>query len=335
VGRVLVFSRSEGAGWAWQQTLTLEPPYNVSDSNFGKNVILDGGDLIVHSYYTDNQGAAWVFRRAGGAWAPTQKLTSRAPATNAYFGGSMALRAGTLAIGATDELYIYKRAGGQWVEQARMVPGTLGICCWGRDDVAVDDDGATVVVSARTYFEDDGAVFVYTKTGPGGAWAEHQVLRVAKGDYEQMGFRVAMDGGVIMATARGVAAPPGCVYAFTRSGANWTLASQLLPPAFTGVNFATEAIAFSGGMAVVGDPSYLTSVGAVFLYTWNGTRLVPKAPSGVLFRFSSADFGAAVALSTGNAGAHCDTLVVGAPYVDGPGDSGGVEYQGGMTAFPM
>jgi hypothetical protein len=337
VGRVLVFSRSEGAGWAWQQTLTLEPPYNVSGAQFGFGVVLEGDDLIVSSPETDNQGAAWAFRRApgaGGAWALAQKLTSSAPQPAVQFGIEMALRAGTLAIAAFDEVSIYKRADGQWVKQARMVPGTLSVCCWGRDGVAVDDDGATVVVSASQYFAEDGAVFIYTETS--GVWAEHQVLTVAKGEYKRIGGSMAMAGGVILTTAiTGRAFVPGCIYAFTRSGANWTLASQLLPPAIAGYTFGWN-IAFSGGTAVISDTEYLSGLGAVFLYSWDGTALVSRVGTPMFSRFSGTKFGSAVALSTGNADTHCDTVVVGAPNLNGPdGDSGGTEHQGGMTAFPL
>jgi hypothetical protein len=335
VGRALVFSRAEGAGWAWQQTLTLEAPYNAPSAYFGKSLILEGDNLLVFSNYNgDNEGAAWVFRRGGGGiFSPTgQVLTSRFPGPNTYFGESMALRGGTLAIGGGDEVYMYTRSANRWVEQARMVPTATG-GLFGRCGVAVDGDGATVVVGNYAYNGEDGAAFVYTKTG--GAWAEHQILTVAKGAYARMAGNVAIDGGVILADAQStVISTPGSYYVFARSGADWALAQHLLPPALTMV-FGYGAVAFSGGTALIGDDNYNSNTGAVFVYTWNGTGLEPKVgPNGSfpLTNKPGTGFGEAVALSTGNTGAHCDTIMVGATYTDGPGGS---TYQGTAVMYPM
>ena len=124
-GAVYVFYRSSAA-WAQQAYLKASNP-DVYDF-FGRSVALDGDVLAVGAESEDSSvtglggnqadnsaadsGAAYVFRRSGQVW--TQRAYLKASNTQAYdyFGCSLALSGGTLAVGAWGEDSLATGVGG-------------------------------------------------------------------------------------------------------------------------------------------------------------------------------------------------------------------------------
>jgi uncharacterized repeat protein (TIGR01451 family) len=92
-GAAYVFVRS-GPTWTQQQKL-------VSVSGFGESVALSGDALVIGSPSTiGSTGAAHVFQRTGTTWSEQQKLLAPDGAPNDYFGWSVALYGGRVAVGA-------------------------------------------------------------------------------------------------------------------------------------------------------------------------------------------------------------------------------------------
>jgi len=124
-GAVYVFSRS---GAAWAQQAYIKASNTEAYDKFGRSLALDGDILAVgatgeasnahgvNGNQADNSmaisGAAYVFSRSGGAW--TQRAYVKASNTQAddYFGYSVALSGGTLAVGAPYEDSLATGVGG-------------------------------------------------------------------------------------------------------------------------------------------------------------------------------------------------------------------------------
>jgi len=53
---------------------------------FGRDVAVDDGTIVIGpDQDADARGAAYVFRRSGGTWQETQKLTASDPAPGEFF----------------------------------------------------------------------------------------------------------------------------------------------------------------------------------------------------------------------------------------------------------
>ncbi|MBN8460275.1 MAG: IPT/TIG domain-containing protein [Verrucomicrobia bacterium] len=181
-GAVYVFTRTAGV---WSQQAYLKASNSAAGDRFGISVDVDGDTIAVGASQEDsnatgvggnqadnsatNSGAAYIFARSGGVW--TQQAYVKASNTGAsdFFGGSVAVSADTLVVGAINEssnatgvngsqgdhistqyagaAYVFTRSGGVWSQQAYLKAGNTGA----NDNfgISVDVDGDTAVVGAN------------------------------------------------------------------------------------------------------------------------------------------------------------------------------------------
>ncbi len=101
-GSAYVFVRSGGS---WSQQAKLLPSDGAANDYFGEVVALDGNTAVIGAteYATSSPGSAYVFTRTGDTWSQQVKLTAADGAAFDYFGGSVAVRGGTVVIGADGE----------------------------------------------------------------------------------------------------------------------------------------------------------------------------------------------------------------------------------------
>ena len=266
-------------------------------------------------------GAAYVFTRRGSAWWQQAYIkasnTGEAGTADSFgegdqFGFSLALSAdgATLAVGALTEdsaaagingnqadnsaasagaVYVFSRAGGSWSQQAYIKPSngesqdSFGV------DVALSDDGGTLLVGSLDEdctapgvnaagcdndWRDDlsmGAAYVFVRSGTN--WSQQAFLKASNtGTNDWFGSRLALSGdGSIAAigasledgAAKGVngrqdndtASEAGAVYLFTRTGSAWRQQANI-----KGVN--TEAFDEFGGSVVLDRSGSLLVVAA-------------------------------------------------------------------------
>ena len=155
-----------------------------SDGNqgrgFGGAVALDGDTAIIGASLDDDQGlssgAAYVFRRNGGAWDEQAKLfPSDGNRAEDFFGWEVSVSDDTAIIGApfddprglnSGSAYIFVGDGDSWVEQAKLIPSdgsSIGLF-----GLAAVIDGDTAIVSASLDDEQGpnaGAAYVYQRNG--------------------------------------------------------------------------------------------------------------------------------------------------------------------------
>ena len=128
----------------------------AASDQFGISVAVSGATIVVGMPFDDiggnvNQGSAYVFKRQGGSWVETQKLTASDGAVFDQFGFSVAVSGATIVVGARlDDIggnftqgsaYVFERQGGSWVETQKLTAS---------DGAAGDQFGASVAVSGAT-----------------------------------------------------------------------------------------------------------------------------------------------------------------------------------------
>jgi hypothetical protein len=133
---IYVYVRAGGT-WARQAAFTLANPHGY---NLPPSVAISGETLAVGLPNEDvrgaqQAGAVHVFVRHDGVWARRPRLTAPDGGMQDFFGTSVALTGDTLAVGAPlargtgdrrpGAVYIFRRAGTAWPQEARISPLSL------------------------------------------------------------------------------------------------------------------------------------------------------------------------------------------------------------------
>jgi hypothetical protein len=266
-GAAYVFTRN---GNTWTRQAKLIASDAVANARFGISVAIDG-DTVVVGADTDSEtftyaGAAYVFTRNGNTWTQQAKLVASDAATIDQFGGSVAIAADTVVVGATgDDLsptaenagaaYVYKREGDTWVQQAKLVAADRAAFDYFGISVAIAHD--TVVVGA--ILDDDaaadaGSASVFVRGGD--TWTQRTKLvasDAAAGD--RFGISVAIDGGTIVVGAYlddlG-AVDAGSAYVITRQPKRWIERAKLVASDGAAGDAFGISVAISGRTVAVG-----------------------------------------------------------------------------------
>jgi uncharacterized protein (TIGR03437 family) len=149
-GAAYVYTGSAGQ---WSLEAELTPSDAVLGDQFGNAVALTGDTLAVAAYGKNTyRGAAYVFTRTAHAWSQQTELVAADGASEDFFGGSVALSGGTVAVGAylnqhVGAVYLFAQASGGWSQQAKVVPS---------DAVPVLGFGGSVPLEGNTLFAGGG-----------------------------------------------------------------------------------------------------------------------------------------------------------------------------------
>ena len=127
-GGAFVFA-DDGAG-GWTQEARLAADDGVAGDDMGYSIAIDDDTVIVGADRAaigghTQQGAAYVFKEADGAWSQTEKLTSSDAQTDMFYGAFVALTDETALVGVP-----YATVDGQAVQGAAYF--------YERDDVVTD-----------------------------------------------------------------------------------------------------------------------------------------------------------------------------------------------------
>ena len=306
---------------------------------FGRSVALsaDGGTALIGAPHAGGEaGAAWVFTHAGSTWTQQTMLTGTGEEVgSAHFGNSVALSAdgNTAVVGAlTDNnglgaVWVFTRSGATWTPQAKLTGGgELGAGRFGAS-VALSADGETLVVGAPYDGRDQGAIWVFTRSGS--TWTQQgEKLTASEEDGEvELGRGVALsaDGNTAMAGGPHDDGDVGAAWVFTRLGSSWTQqGAKLTGGGEVGEGLFGRDLALSenGDTALVGGPHDNGKIGAAWVFTRSGSSWTPDgeklvASSGEV---GVAELGASVAIS-----ADGETALTGGPHDDG--------YAGAVWSF--
>lgn len=291
-GAAYVHRRQAGV-WSEEAKLTSNDPR--AQDYYGIAVAVEGDVLVVGAFYDDtllpDDGSAFVYRHDGNAWQPEQKLTASDPGLGDRFGRSVDVAGEWIAVGAyrDDDLgvnagavYLFRRVGGTWVEQQKIVAG---------DGAAGDLFGVSLALCGDallvgSYFDDTtqpdtGSAYVFRYDG--NAWSEEQKLTpadAASGDV--LGASVSLDGdtavlGSYWDDAAGF--DSGAAYVFRRVGGTWVEMQELVASDGAQGDEFGWSVAVRGDVIAVGayeDDDQGHDSGAAYVYRRSGDTWIEE-----------------------------------------------------------
>jgi hypothetical protein len=299
-GAAYVFRRVDGA---WQQDAYLKASSPQAAQEFGWSVAVAGNLVAVGARLEDggatDSGAVYLFRRNVSRWIPEAELRAPAPASNDFFGYSVAAAGDVVAVGACSQ---------GCPPAGRSVPDA----------------------------QNPGAVHVFRKTGA--IWGHEAALAPQAPDpTDAFGHAVALAGDLLVVGAPledsssrridegqddDTASASGAAYVFRKDGASWVQDAYLKASNTDAADRFGSSVAIAGDLVAVGaigesssapgidvdpDDDSADNSGAAYVYrlTSGGWRALAyvKASNTAMGH----ELGASVALSD-------DALVVGAPY---------------------
>jgi hypothetical protein len=292
LGAAWVFTRS-GSTWT-QQGEKLTGAGQEGRAEFGNSVALssDGNTALIGAYLEPDaaaHGAAWVFTRSGVTWTQQGgKLTSGELNQNgelpqSAFGTSVALSAdgNTALIGGQEDnhavgaAWVFRREASIWTQQGEKLTGgnESGDGGFGKS-VALSSDGKTALIGGWSDDSYTGAAWVFTRSGV--TWTQQSGKLTGGGEVGSLsapgyfGTSVALssDGNTALVGGSGDNTNVGAVWAFSRSGSNWTQQGEKLTGAGEeGQGAFGYSVALSdGNTALVGGFGDGGSVGAAWVF---------------------------------------------------------------------
>lgn len=264
-------------------------------------------------------------RPAAVELAERQRFAAAETRRSDGFGDKLAVSGSRLLVGApragdAGSAYTFRFDGGEWQQEATLVPGGAEGSAQFGDALALDGDRAVVGASGDG---GRGAVYVFDRVD--GGWAQTARLTPADpADDQYFGGAVALSGDRLLVGASGDAArrdgpggytAEGAAYVFELAGGAWAQTAKLAPPPSMAASGLGWAVALDGGLAVVGGHRD-RGVGAVAVYERGGGGWSPAAVLRPADGARFAQFGASLSLSG-------DRLAVGASG-DGPAREGAV-----------
>jgi hypothetical protein len=308
-GAAWVFTRS-GSTWT-QQTYEPLVGHTIEGEEqgrgrFGASVALSANGEIAliggpRGQPETQQGAAWVFKRAGSNWVQQGHMLKGAgevsaggsSATEAGFGHSVALSANgdTALVGgwrdadAVGAVWVFERSGSSWVQQGGKLTGggeEIGEGEFG-DSVALSADGETAMIggtSDSTGVEAIGGAWPFVHTSSG--WVQQGPKLTASDEINasHFGWSVALssDGNTALIGGPDDNEETGAAWVFRRSGSDWSQQEKLTGPGESGEGRFGYNVALSSEAttALIGAPGDDAERGAAWLFT----GLPWSAPSG-------------------------------------------------------
>lgn len=290
-GSAYIFEH-DGNAWIQQAKLTAEDGF--PQDAFGTSVAIYGDTVVIGAenddivFANDNQGSAYVFVKAAGAWTHQAKLISSDGTSGDEFGRSVAIHGSTAVVGAPSAevqgaAYVFIRNGVTWTQQTRLgAAAPTGVDKFGH---SVALDGETTVVGAPMHNVGPsggghGAVFCFTRTG--NVWTEEARLVAALGaTNDELGYSVSISGNLVVAGAWrddiGENSNQGSAYAFVRQAGLWSEMPKMLAPDGAAADQFGYSVAAAGDLIIVGarddDVGSNQSQGSAYAFRLEGATL--------------------------------------------------------------
>ncbi|MES2656595.1 MAG: cadherin-like beta sandwich domain-containing protein [Bacteroidota bacterium] len=287
-GAAWIYVRSGGV-WT-QQGSKLVGTGNIGAATQGGAVSIsaDGNTAIVGGNNDSNsRGAVWIYTRSGGVWSQQgNKLVGMSSVGVAYQGVSVSLSAdgNTAIVGGYGDnsnqgaAWVYTRSGGIWSQQGNKLVGlgNIGIAYQGMS-VSISADGTTAIVGGYGDNSNQGAAWVYTRSG--GIWSQQGNKLVGTGSgsglYVFQGYSVSLsaDGNTAMVGGYGDNNFQGAAWIYTRSAGVWSQqGSKLLGLGRIGAAYQGRSVSLSadGNTAIFGGNRDSSSQGATWIFKRTG-----------------------------------------------------------------
>lgn len=255
------------------------------DDWFGDSVVISGEFAFVGARYDDDKGvdtgSVYIFRRTGESWTQQAKLNPRGELILwCHFGRSLAVSGDYLAVGSSQEegaggaIYIFKRDGDSWVEQAKLKSSN-----WAQEDRFgwdVSISGDYVIAGAPNHDNNTGSAYIFKREGD--TWNEQAILTADDGELEdRFGISAYISGDYAIVGAYMHNARRGAAYIFVREGASWRQQAKIVSADAMPGDWFGICVSISGDYAIVGA-HFASGKGAIygFMRDDNSWRQVSK-----------------------------------------------------------
>ena len=203
------------------------------------------------------------------------------------FSWAMAIDGDTAVVGAPNHsvvadagsgaAYVYVKTAGAWQLQQKLTASDAAPHSFFGISVAIDND--TIVVGAHGIANASGAAYVFARTGS--TWVQQQKLTGSENSpSDSFGLSVGVDGNTIVCGAFGNSAfntiTWGTAYVFTRSGSTWTETQKLAASDAGDFNSFGGTVAIGDGTLIVGAIGNAGFSGAVYVFTFDGSKWVEQ-----------------------------------------------------------
>lgn len=323
MGVANVFSR-DGTGM-FSGAATIPQPYgrpsgSSSSEFFTANAVAIDDDTIAVGgplapiWPNPYQGEVDIYSRDDSGWYLSDILFDSGDINGQLFGCALAMSGNTLVVSACNydfsggRAYVYVKSNGHWDVQALLTSTDHVSGQYFAYTAAID--GNTVVLGApianNSAGKTTGAAYVFVRSGA--VWSDGIRLDIAGEDEDFFGASVSVSGKTVVVGAPGksvdATANAGAAYVYQRSGAAWTLQTELVSPT------AGESGAFGSSVAVAGNRLVIGEMqaSAAHVFTGTGTGWLREAS---IYGTTNTNFGASVSMSTSSF-----EYVVSAPFED-------------------
>ncbi|MGD1916666.1 MAG: GC-type dockerin domain-anchored protein [Phycisphaerales bacterium] len=218
-GGVYIFERS---GSFFFEDQKLVPSTLQQGDQLGRAVAIDGDIAVVGAPFATRrgdrvfEGRVWVYRREGSGWVEAAELSVDVPGRDLYYGVSVDVKHGWIAVGTgRARAFVYRPEGDGWVQDAAVQPDPGGSGQFGTQvhldlSAASAGEGVRLIVGDQTASFDGlfelGAVYVFERElGLSGEilWPQTQRLGIERPDTsDRLGLGLAVDDGRVLAGAR-------------------------------------------------------------------------------------------------------------------------------------
>ncbi len=247
-------------------------------NNFGGKVAIEGDYAFVAAQGNDDfAGAIYIFKREAegeDVWTEIQKITAPDKSSGDYFGTSITVNNGRMAVGAYGEddkgrsagaVYTYELNEDQWKFETKIHD---------QEGAANDRFGSSVVLNQNTLIvganrdNKAGSIIIFEKKESG--W--NQTLKIFSSDgkaKDRFGCSLALSGDYLAVGADGAEGFMGAVYIFEKNlgGANnWGEVKKIQPIDADSDDRFGKTIAMSGNYLLVGSEGHEMGMGATYLF---------------------------------------------------------------------
>ena len=284
--------------------VVLAAPAVAQSGSFGNSVVIDGDALLIgEPNNTFRPGTVYLYKKVGGEWVESARITAPAAERADGFGAVLARTDNTLFVASrSGRIDAFERSGATWAHSSTLVGEDIagldprcnyngycgvdyGIALAAADDWLLVGQSHTATDQSRfrprrrqttdgAPSAPPGAVHAFQR-GPDGRWVERQQISSPDAaDEDAFGATVSIVGDRALIGAPGAAGDPdlaraGRVYEYRLVDGAWRPHGELTVTPEAEASFGAT-IAARDGRAIVGAPFSTQGVGTAYVFDLEG-----------------------------------------------------------------
>jgi hypothetical protein len=233
-----------------------------------------------------------------------QDNTLSANIPGSYYGNAIAVSSdgSTLAVGSQSEggagaVRIYVRSGSSWSSTPQYSLSSGVSSSYFGCSVALSSNGNTLAVGSFGYSSNNGAVYVYTRTGSSWFLQSSPITSGATGGNFGISVALSSDGNIMAVGSNLEDSGAGAVRVYSRSGSSWSqIGTQPITGLYGGSFGYSVSLSSDGNTLIVGAYADGAVGGRVYVFK-NSTGIYGQESYRTINKLNSS-YGYAVALSS-------------------------------------